>query len=364
MDKLEIARQEINEIDCEMARLFVRRMEAAKLVAEYKQEHGMPVFDATREAEVIRRGAERVSDDELRSYYINFITNNMELSKAYQHRLLDGMTVAYCGVPGAFAQIAAMRIFPDGNTKPYGSFREAYDAVVDGECDCAVLPIENSFQGDVTQVMDLAFFGPLYISGTYDLQIVHNLLANEGATPESIKKVLSHPQALGQCAGYIESKGYEPRERSNTAIAAKEVRESGRTDVAAIASAYTAELYGLKVLDKNINQSYTNTTRFAVFTRSQKRIEPTDNQFIMFFTVKNEAGSLGRVVSIIGEHGFNLKALKSRPTKELIWEYYFFVESSGNIESEAGRRMLARLAAECSAVKVVGSFERDVMLKE
>jgi prephenate dehydratase len=114
----------------------------------------------------------------------------------------------------------------------------------------------------------------------------------------------------------------------------------GELDIAAIASEEAAERFGLKKLEGHINQSNTNTTRFAVFSRSQKAVTPKDNHFIMLFTVKNEAGSLGKAISVIGDHGFNLKALKSRPTKELIWDYYFYAEGEGNINSEQGKIML------------------------
>ncbi|MDD4124753.1 MAG: prephenate dehydratase domain-containing protein [Eubacteriales bacterium] len=363
MNKLQNAREQIDSIDAEMSKLFCRRMKAAREAAEYKQENGLPVFDSSREAEVILRNASLIADDELKPYYISFLKYNMTLSKSYQHRLLEGMKIAYSGVPGAFGYIAAKSVFPDGIPVSYGSFGEAYRAVEEGKCDCAVLPIENSFAGDVAQVFDLMFFGSLFVTGIYDLEIVQNLLGNQGATTNTVKEVISHPQALDQCASYIEKHGYIPVEASNTAVAAKQAAQSGRTDIAAIASVETAVIYGLNVIDTNINQSNANTTRFAVFSRAQNRAADTDNHFIMFFTVKNEAGSLGRAVSVIGENGFNMKALKSRPTKELIWDYYFLVESLGNINGEKGRKMISELSEVCSSLKIVGSFEKEIMLK-
>jgi len=359
MNKLELARKEINAIDRQMAELFEKRMAAARMVAEYKQENGLPVFDPSREAEVIDRNSALVQDPELRSYYINFLKYNMKLSRNYQHCLMEGMKIAYSGVPGAFAYIAATRIFPDGIPTSYAGFKEAYEAVESGECDCAVLPVENSFAGDVAQVMDLAFFGSLHVTGVYDLEVVQNLLGVSGATPKTIKKVISHPQALSQSAPYIEEHGYSTEEATNTAVAAKEVHDIGSTEIGAIASLETAKLYGLEVLEKNVNESSMNTTRFAVFSRAQNLTSPADNHFVMFFTVKNEAGSLSRVISIIGDHGFNLKALKSRPTKELIWDYYFYVEGEGNIHGEKGKALLEALTPVCSSVKVVGSFDKE-----
>ncbi|MBQ8202791.1 MAG: chorismate mutase [Clostridia bacterium] len=362
MNDLLKAREIINKTDAEMAKLFEKRMDAARLVASYKKEHGIPIDDFTREDEIIRKNVEDLKNEEYKSYYTSFLRNNIDLSKALQHRLLDGMRVAYSGVKGAFASIAARRIFPDANIVPFADFKAAYNAVDSGECDCALLPIENSFNGDVGKVMDLAFFGNLYINGIYDAEIAQNLLAVKGAALTDIKTVTSHPQALGQCAAYIESKGFETVEAVNTAVAAKEVAEKGDVSLAAIGSVEAAEEFGLKVIEANINQSNVNTTRFAVFSKAQKAASKNDNHFVMLFTVKNAAGSLGRAVSVIGDHGFNLKALKSRPTKELIWDYYFYAEGEGNINSDEGKAMLKELNECCNNIKIVGSFEKEIKI--
>ncbi len=362
MTELDNARQAINDIDKEMARLFSERMKAVRAVAEYKKQHGMKIYDSAREGEIIRRNAEYIKDEELKSFYINFLQSNIDISKNYQHRLMQGMRVAFSGVEGAFANIAANRVFPDAEAVPYPDFKSAYSSVENGECDCVILPIENSYNGDVGQVMDLTFFGSLYINGIYDIDVVQNLLAVKGTSMDEIKTVISHPQALGQCAAYIKKHGFEKQEAVNTAVAAKLVAESGRHDIAAIASEEAAEKFGLKKLEAHINESNNNTTRFAVFSRTAKAGSESDNHFIMLFTVSNEAGSLGKAISVIGDNGFNLKALKSRPTKELIWSYYFFVEGEGNVNSPKGRKMLEELKRHCSELRVVGNFEKEISL--
>lgn len=362
MTDLTAARQTINEVDRQMAELFVRRMDAVRQVAAYKQERGIQVTDAAREEEIVKQNATMIESDEYKSYYVNFLRYNMELSKNFQHRLLDGMKVAYSGVEGAFANIAANRIFPDANAVAYADFKSAYDAVVNGECDCVILPVENSFNGDVGQVMDLAFFGSLFVNGIYDIEVVQNLLAVKGTTMDEVREVISHPQALGQCAAYIRRHGFREIQAVNTAVAAKQVAEMGRHDIAAIGSDEAATKYGLKKLEAHINESSSNTTRFAVFSRIPKAHSDRDNQFIMLFTVSNEAGSLGRAISVIGEYGFNLRALKSRPTKELIWSYYFYAEGEGNIYGEQGEQMLHALESCCNNVRIVGSFEKEIIL--
>ena len=362
MTKLEKARQTINKVDKKMAELFEERMEAVRLVAEYKKEQGLQVEDSSREAEIIAKNSEFIRNNELKSYYINFLQSNMDISKNFQHKLLEGMRVAFSGTHGAFANIAAKKVFPDAKAVSFPDFKAAYNSVVEGECDCVILPIENSYNGDVGQVMDLAFFGPLYINGIYDIGIVQNLLAVKGTTMDEVKTVISHPQALGQCAEYIKKHNFETIEAVNTALAAKQVAEMGRHDIAAIASDEAAEEFGLKKLEAHINESNSNTTRFAVFSRAAKEPNQNDNHFILLFTVTNEAGSLGKAISIIGENGFNLKALKSRPTKELIWSYYFYAEGEGNINSENGKKMLEELKSKCSEIKVIGCFEKEISL--
>ena len=354
-NKLEEARRIINEVDAEMAALFVKRMRAAELVYEYKKEFGLPILDQKREDAVVERNAALVEDEVLKAYYMDYLKHLMSVSRAYQYRMQSGLKVAYSGVEGAFAHIAAGRIFPEGNRVAHGDFKAAYDAVVHGECDVAVLPIENSYAGEVGQTMDLIFSGSLYINGIYELEIHQNLLGLPGATVESIKKVTSHPQALSQCHDYIKMRGFEAEEANNTALAAKTVAEGGDKSLAAIASVETAEIYGLRVIEANVNKSGENTTRFAVLSKV-KASSPALTSTVMMFTVKHEAGSLANAIAIIGRYGYNMTALRSRPMKKHSWQYYFYVEIDGATDTEDGARMLGELSKVCEILKVAGSF--------
>ncbi len=361
MDLLESARKEIIEIDKKMAELFVQRMRASEKVAEHKKQHGLPVFDPPRESEVLRKGAERVADETLREYYVNFIKNNMELSKAYQYRILEGMRVAYCGTEGAFAHIATGKLFPGSQRIAYGDFKSAYLSVENGTCDVAVLPVENSYNGEVGQVTDLMFSGSLYVNATLDLAVSHDLLVIPGTEKKDIETILSHPQALGQCAEFIRRHGWKTQEYTNTALAAKFVAQNQNKTIAAIASAEAADIFGLEVLDRNINESRSNTTRFAAFTRSRNTRSSSvmGAHFILVFTVKNEAGSLAKAMDVIGKCGFNMRTLRSRPMKELLWQYYFYVEAEGNIDSDRGAEMMERLSEFCDRLKLVGTYIKE-----
>ncbi|MBO5262027.1 MAG: chorismate mutase [Clostridia bacterium] len=360
MNELEQARKIINEVDEQMAALFEKRMYASELVAKYKKEHGLSILDEEREKQVIHNNSALIKNPVYQEYYAEFIKETMRISRSYQSRLNEGQRVAYSGVEGAYAYIAAKKMYPCANLVSYPDFESAYNSVENGECDVCVLPIENSYAGDVSTVMDLMFSGTLYVNQVINLPITHCLMVNEGVELKDIKKVVSHPQALAQCASYIKEMGFEPVSHENTALSAKYVKENGLLDTGAIASLETAELFGLKVLASGINASRTNTTRFLAFSRAQNEVKANNRKmnqhFILMFTVKNEAGALAKTIDIIGAFGFNMRNLHSRPMKELLWSYYFYVEADGNINSQSGQDMLRALGATCDRLKLVGTY--------
>ena len=354
-NKLEDARKIINEVDAQVAELFVKRMRAAELVYEHKKEYGLPILDQKREEAVIERNAALIEDDVLKGYYIDYLKHLMSVSRAYQYRMQSGLKVAYSGVEGAFAHIAAGRIFPESNRMSYTDFKAAYRSVVEGECDVVVLPIENSYAGEVGQTIDLIFSGGLFINGIYELVIHQNLLGVPGATVEDIEKVTSHSQALAQCHDYIKMRNFQTDEANNTATAAKAVADAKDKTLGAIASVETAEIYGLKVLEANINKSGENTTRFAVLSKVQAT-DPNLSSSVLMFTVKHEAGSLANAISIIGKYGYNMTALRSRPLKKHSWQYYFYIEIDGTINTDIGAKMIDELKRVCDRLKVAGTF--------
>lgn len=358
MEELKDLRQKINQVDKEMARLFEERMSVVKEIAFIKRQKGISIYDKGREDEIIEKNSQFIADETIREYYVNFLKDNMKVSKSYQSRVLEGMKVAYSGTEGAFAHLATIKLFPYAKAVSYPNFQSAYDAVVNGDCEVAVLPVENSYNGEVGQVMDLAFFGSLYINGTYEMPITQDLLGVKGATIADIKKVLSHPQALGQCANYIKEKGFSQTEYENTALAAKYIAEKGDKSLGAIASAEAAEIFGLSVLERNVNASRNNTTKFAIFSRVKHKRDTSEKNVntALTFTVKNEAGALARAIEVIGKHGFNMRCLRSRPVKDLLWQYYFYIEAEGNVDTPDGKVMLDELKEFCDKVKTLGTF--------
>ena len=185
-------------------------------------------------------------------------------------------------------------------------------------------------------------------------------MQKKGTRAEDIKKVISHPQALSQCAAYIKEHGFESESATNTAAAARYILECDDPSVAAIASEDTAEIFGLCAVECGINDADNNTTRFAAVTRERNipnvmKLRENEN-FILVFTVQNKAGALAQTLNIIGAHGSNMRSLRSHPMKGLQWNYYFYIEAEGNIDNANGKAMLKELSAICARLKLVGTF--------
>ncbi|MCR5268945.1 MAG: bifunctional chorismate mutase/prephenate dehydratase [Lachnospiraceae bacterium] len=275
------------------------------------------------------------------------------------------MKVSYSGIEGSFASIAASLICPGAERISYRTFPEAYAAVENDICELAILPIENSYAGEVAQVTDLMFHGDLCVTGVYELPVVHCLMGIEGSSVEDVKTVISHPQALEQCGNYILEHGFITQPCENTARAAKETAERNDPSVAAIASGMTAKLYDLSVLEDQINDSPDNTTRFAVLKKADHvlseqgdscyNVEDNVNSILMF-TVEHASGTLARALSVLSDFGYNMRLIRSRPLKNKNWDYYFYTEVEGSLFTEKARQMLSGLKYECGELKVLGTY--------
>ena len=262
------------------------------------------------------------------------------------------ITVAYCGTQGSFSEIATSKLFPKGKLVPCSSFQAAYDLVASGKADQALLPIENSYAGEVAATVDLLYRGNLLVRDLYEMKIEQNLVGVNGATLEDVTTVISHPQALAQCAEYIAAHNFSEVVSENTAFAAKAVADKGTKSLAAIASRACAEIYGLTVITADIAESRENTTRFALFTRAEGQTRPGEH-LILLFAVGDRSGALADALSIIARYGYNMKSLHSRPLKDRPWQYYFYVEAEGHGEEAA---LLESLKNCCADAKIAGRF--------
>ncbi|HAH93160.1 bifunctional chorismate mutase/prephenate dehydratase [Dielma fastidiosa] len=353
MNQLDKAREKINAIDVQMRELFEQRMKAVEEVAEYKLKNNMKIFDPDREAEVIEKNSIKMQNEKLKPYYREYIQAVMDISKSYQESIVNCDTYGYQGVLGAFSHIATQRLFPHGKMKNYAAFEGAVKGVLNHEIAKAVLPFENSYTGEVGEILDLLFKYDVVIQSIYDLKINQNLLGLKGATLCDIKQVYSKDQAINQCQDFLKNFDYELIPYANTALAAKFVSESQDKSKAAIASIETAELYGLEVLAENINTSKDNTTRFVVVGNE---LPEDGNHLSIVFTVHHESGQLAKIMQIVAKYGFNMENIKSRSLKDASWQYYFYMEIEGHYRDEKMQSMLEECRNSSSNFKVIGVY--------
>lgn len=269
------------------------------------------------------------------------------------------MRVAFQGEPGAYSEQAVFEYFGEVETVPCESFDAMFDSVASGKCDAALAPIENSLAGSIHQNYDLLLRHALHITGEYFLRVRHCLIANDGVKKEDIKKAISHPQALGQCAGYLRSHGIKAEQVYDTAGSVKMLKESGARDTAAIASKRAAKLYGMPILEEGIEDNPENYTRFLAVQR--EAVTPQGNaKTSIVFTLKNVPGSLFKAMSVFALRDIDLAKIESRPLAGKPWEYLFYIDFIGSIEEEAVKRALDHLGEYAIMLRVLGSYPRFI----
>ncbi len=373
---LQEIRKEIDSVDKELVKLFEKRMELTTNVAKYKIETGKKVLDPEREKQKLDAIAALVSNDMNRHGIHEIFTQIISTSRKYQYMLLESMgqtlredyvaldelpvkdcKVVYQGVPGAYAYIAAKRFFGE-NVEPYNvkTWRDAMEEVKCGKADYAVLPIENSTAGIVSDVYDLLQEYNNYIVAETYIKVEHALLGLPGAAMDNIKKVYSHPQGLMQCRSFLnEHKDWQQNEQTNTALAAKKVVEDGDKSQAAIASVEAAKLYGLSVLQEKINTEDNNTTRFVIISNKRAFLKDAKKVSICFET-EHTAGSLYDMLSHIIYNGLNMTKIESRPIEGKAWQFRFFVDFMGNIDDAEVMNALRGIEEEAMNIKLLGNY--------
>ncbi|MEO9362297.1 MAG: prephenate dehydratase [Nitrososphaera sp.] len=272
-------------------------------------------------------------------------------------------SVAFQGERGAFSEMAALQYFPSGATLvPCKSFADVFSAAEKKKVAFAVIPVENSIEGSVPEVYDLLLQTRLKATGEVYHRVRHCLIANKGASINEIKRVYSHPQALGQCRQYLQNKRIEPVPAYDTAGSVKMVKELGATDAAAIASMRAAELYGMEILEEGIEDRKSNYTRFLVLAPTAdgnaKKKEDGQYKTSIIFSVKHVPGALFGILGEFAIRNLNLTKIESRPTKETPWEYNFYVDFEGHASDGAVRQALKAMKSKTSYLKIVGSYRK------
>lgn len=271
----------------------------------------------------------------------------------------EKIKVAFAGEIGAYSEEAAFKFF-GGNiqTIPCQNFSEVFKKVEKGKVDFGIIPIENSLEGSVGQNYDLLYRSSLKVFGEVVLPIKHCLLVEKGVRLNSIKKVYSHPQALGQCRQFLESLKCEIIPWSDTAGSAKMIKEKKLKDAAAIASERAAFVYGLKILKRNIEDNKHNFTRFFIISKKSQKRTGKDKTSVAFST-KHTPGSLWQALAGFAQRKINLTKIESRPIPGKPWEYIFYLDFEGHLKEKEVQEALKDLKKNSISLKIFGSYPKN-----
>ncbi len=368
-------REQIDEIDGKIVELYQRRMDVSREVAEYKIATGRNVLDRQRELEKLAK-VRALAHGEFNARGVQELFEQiMSMSRKLQYQLLtesgslgrlpfigvdsletENARVVFQGAEGSYSQAAMLQYFGrDVNSFHVDTFRDAMNAIDDGRADFAVLPIENSTAGIVSEIYDLLQEYENYIVGEQIIGIEHCLLGVPGASLEGIRKVFSHPQSLMQSSKYLAEHGWQQISMLNNAFAARKVAEDRDPAQAAVASEHAAGVYGLEVLQRRVNQSGTNSTRFIIVT-NQKIFRKDAGKVSICFEVAHESGSLYHMLSHFIYNDLNMTKIESRPIEDRNWEYRFFIDFEGNLADGAVKNALRGLREEARNMKILGNY--------
>lgn len=376
MEDLLKLRDEIDKIDNQIVALYEERMKIAEDVARFKIATGKKVFDKEREISKLNNLSAKATTDFTRVGIVELFEQIMAVSRKRQYQLLNesgivetpafeavdvfvapNTKIVFQGVEGAYSQQAMNEYFgKQCDSFHVDTWKDAMEAIKSGQADFAVLPIENSSAGIVSENYDLLVEYDNYIVGEQIIHIRHALMGLLEADPSDIKTVYSHPQALMQCGDYLYSHAeWDKISMKNTAMAAKKIKDDGDLSQAAIASQLTADIYGLKILDENISNSENNATRFIIVTN--KKICAKDaNRISICFEIAHESGSLYHMLSHFIYNNINMTNIQSRPIKDKNWEYRFFVDIEGSLQDTAVMNALKGIEEEAVSMKILGTY--------
>ena len=368
-------REGLDEIDAQIVELYEKRMELCSQVAEYKAETGKKVFDRVREQEKLSKVRSLAHNEFNQMGVTELFEQIMSMSRKLQYQMLaksgsqgrlpfievdkldtQKSRVVFQGAEGAYSQAAMLRYFgKQVNSFHVDTFRDAMSAIDEGSADFAVLPIENSTAGIVSDIYDLLVEFENYIVGEQIIRIEHCLLGVPGARIEDIRTVYSHPQSLMQSAKYLADYPWQQISMQNNAFAAQKVSAEKDPTQAAIASELAGSIYGLDILQKGVNDAGENSTRFIIVT-NQKVFQKDASKISICFEVPHESGSLYHMLSHFIYNNLNMTRIESRPIADRNWEYRFFVDFEGNLADSAVKNALRGLRDEARNMKILGNY--------
>ncbi len=357
-DRLHPVRERIDAIDADLLRLIAERAECAREVAKIKDQAGQTThyYRPEREAEILRRIKEQnpgpLGDEEVARLFREIMSACLALERP--------LSVGFLGPEGTFTQAAALKHFGHSvRTQPFGTIADIFREVESGSCDFGVVPVENSTEGVVNHTLDLFARSPLSIAGEVMLRIHHHLMSR-ATEIGAIRKVYSHQQSLAQCRSWLD-RHLPAAERvsvGSNAEAAKLAIRSG--DCAAIAGEAAAELYELRVLAERIEDEPGNTTRFLVIGRNDASPSGRDKTSLLL-SCRNQAGGLHRLLTPFAEQAISMTRIESRPSRQGVWDYVFFVDICGHRQDAKVAEALGRIKDAANLCKVLGSYPEAVL---
>lgn len=379
---LEELRAEIDTIDDSLLQDFAQRMNVVGQIGLEKKSEGLPTLDPAREREKLADIVAKLPP-EMEQYGYTLWSMLFEISRSYQSSLNPqpsalrkdieraiadtqplfppAATVACQGVEGAYSQLACEKLFKHPQVMYFKTFESVFSAIENGFCDYAVLPLENSTAGSVKEIYDLMLSHSSFkIVRSTRLKVDHNLVAKKGAKMSDIKEIFSHPQAISQCAKFLDAMpGVKITACENTAAAAEAVAKSERTDVAAISSYNCVELYGLERLAADIQDRSNNYTRFICISKKLE-IYPGADKTSLMLVLPHRPGALYQILGRFYALGMNLIKLESRPLPDREFEFMFYFDLETSVYSDEFIRLVDDLDAICEEFQYLGSYSEVI----
>jgi chorismate mutase/prephenate dehydratase len=363
--KIEQLRTRIDEIDRRIIGLLNRRAQMAMQVGEIKHREGAPIFAPEREEQVLRRAEAYTAEfgviepETMRAIYSEIIS----ACRSAERRL----SVAFLGPRGSFSHHAARsahwatvggsavkrRFGSSVDLLPVNGIEAVFSEVATARADYGVVPIENTSEGGIGATLDMFMESDLKVSGEILVRVHHALLAR--CAPRAIRRIYSKAEVLGQCKRWLASH-YSDATLTEVASTSHAAELASRTrDAAAVAHEEAAAIYGLNVLHRAIEDNPSNMTRFYIIAQRGAAPSGRDKTSILCF-IKDQAGALHRILFPFWRAHVSLTKIESWPSKRKAWDYCFFIDFEGHRDDPKIARLLDRVHAQCSEMKILGSF--------
>ena len=380
MSDIDDYRNRIDEIDKEITKLFEERMDTVINIANYKKDRNLPIFNRDREDEVVEKNVGYLKNNDYAEETRKFFISLMEVSRELQSRkMLEAEEIiekkadlseikntkqgkiGFYGALGSFCEEAMLKYFGTvENAKACDEFEDVFLAVKNDEVDYGVVPIENSSTGAISQVYDLIYKYGFYIVGEECIKINQNLIGVKGTTLDTIKEIYSHPQPIQQSTEFLKNySDWKLIPFHSTSVSAKLISDLKDTSKAAIASNRAASMYGLDIIEENINNQSDNSTRFIIISKNLET-DSSCNKISVVFSLEHKAGTLYKLLRHFAENNINMMKIESRPMEKGAWKYFLYVDFEGNIESDKVKKALNLIEQSSAYFKLIGGYRKTV----